>query len=415
MKEKGEITINFLFTCLMGLGLALPNIICQLIRRCQNKITASANTLIMNILLNFSYGNILGYFLKIGDELSLQVGIIVISIYGILCLINACVQCGGGSSYFDVITKLCRKMDTSITLPDSLSENRKLPPTIIAGCYAQHKESREVYTDYEEYQEAVYETKTITKNDGTTETVREFSHYETRERVKDHHYSEWDRVDNGGGHFTYNPCCHSASRSEKTVEYKTVKVWERETEYQYVSWQDDTNSLSNVPYFPIIEVSFNHMINLDESARTRLSSIKNSLYNEGLRHDTDVHTYEKFTVPNFKDKIKCILNENEYQRIQKRFSNGCGYAVWIILFILGYSTIFESFARYESGKVKVRIIKNVSDSNDKRATYRNLDQFLNPITISYVRTKIQAKAIEEKLKKGKFDDFDSEIPMMIVY
>jgi hypothetical protein len=65
------------------------------------------------------------------------------------------------------------------------------------------------------------------------------------------------------------------------------------------------------------------MINLDESARTHLSSIKNSLYNEGLKHDTDVHTYEKFTVPNFKDKIKCILNENEYQRIQKRFSNGC--------------------------------------------------------------------------------------------
>jgi uncharacterized protein YfbU (UPF0304 family) len=85
------------------------------------------------------------------------------------------------------------------------------------------------------------------------------------------------------------------------------------------------------------------------------------------------------------------------------------------LFILGYSTIFESFARYESGKVKVRIIKNVSDSNDKRATYRNLDQFLNPITISYVRTKIQAKAIEKKLKKGEFDDFDSELPMMVVY
>ena len=46
-------------TCLFGFILALPNIIMYIVRKCQNKMTATKCTLAMNILLNFSYGNLL--------------------------------------------------------------------------------------------------------------------------------------------------------------------------------------------------------------------------------------------------------------------------------------------------------------------------------------------------------------------
>ena len=44
------------------------------------------------------------------------------------------------------------------------------------------------------------------------------------------------------------------------------------------------------------------------------------------------------------------MNDAEYQRIKKKYNNCCGYLTWIILFLLGYSSLFEAFARYEIGK-----------------------------------------------------------------
>ena len=65
-----------------------------------------------------------------------------------------------------------------------------------------------------------------------------------------------------------------------------------------------------------------------------IREIKDDLYREGKKHDTDVHTYDKREVPHFIKKIKFSLNDAEYYRIKNKFSNCYGFFCWTILFIL---------------------------------------------------------------------------------
>ena len=105
-------------------------------------MTASINTIFMNILLNFTYANLIGYYLiKFGDENNFLIGIILGAIYAALCLFNLCFQAGGYHTYFDVIFNLCNKLDNSIPLSQMISNNRKLYPSIRVGCVAKHEES----------------------------------------------------------------------------------------------------------------------------------------------------------------------------------------------------------------------------------------------------------------------------------
>lgn len=142
--------------------------------------------------------------------------------------------------------------------------------------------------------------------------------------------------------------------------------------------------------------------------------MKSNLRIEGLKHDTDVRTYDKFTVPNFYYKHICSLNDAEYQRIKKKYNNCCGYLTWIILFLLGYSSLFEAFARYEIGKQNIIIYKNISKNNNMRTPYKTPKAIQPPISISFVHTKLQTKALENKLKKGEIENADFDIPLILV-
>jgi hypothetical protein len=88
--------------------------------------------------------------------------------------------------------------------------------------------------------------------------------------------------------------------------------------------------------------------------------------------------------------------------------------MWTISFLLGYSSIFETFARYEIGKEKIKIGKTISKRNDKRASYFKNDTNLPEISISFVRTELQNKVLQKKIEKGEIDDSDKDIPLIIV-
>ena len=399
-------TMEVLTTWLIGLILASPNLLWLLIRKLRNKMAATVCTVIMNIILNFAYGHIIGYILKYGEEASLCLGIVLLILYIIACLCSVCHLCSGGRGYFDSIFNLCHKLDDSQSLNQMISFNRKLFPTTKVGCVAQHEESREVWIE-EEYDRAVY--KEETDDSGITRTV--LDHYEKDWRYVETHYSPWDRVDRGGGHFDGIPG-NSENRYTKRTERRTVETWRKEEDYVYKSWQDNTKNIENIKYCSIIKATFSYTISFDQEPKNIMNKMKDDLYAEGKTYDTDVHTYDIFTVPGFCDKHTCPLNEGEYQKIQKRCANPCGYICWSILFILGYSSIFDAYSRYEIGKEHITLNKYVSSRDDMRMPYRTAEIDLPAISISFVHTKLQMKSLEKKLEKGKIEKKDMDIPLI---
>ena len=161
-------------------------------------------------------------------------------------------QCCGIRGYFDVIFNLCKKLDDSSSLEETIRFNRKTPPSVFAGCYADHQESREVWEEYEKYKKPVYKTVRVNHGNRGYEESEVFSHYEDDYRYIRTHYSSWERVDRGGGKIYGTPGHHN-SRYEKSVEYRRVETWRREIEYRYKSWQDVTQDIKNVPYYTIVE------------------------------------------------------------------------------------------------------------------------------------------------------------------
>ena len=106
-------------------------------------------------------------------------------------------------------------------------------------------------------------------------------------------------------------------------------------------------------------------------------------------------------------KHNCSLNDEEYQRIKKRFANCCGYFWWFVLFVLGYSSIFETFARYVISKELIIIKKYISFEDDCRASYMKKDENPPSITFNFIYTK-------NKNKKGILDEKALETPLIII-
>ena len=406
---KKYLTKEVFYTFIIGLILASPNLIWLLIRKLRNKMTASRFTLFMNIILNFAYGHIIGYYLKYGKDPSFTLGMLLLLLYIIICVYSFGLQLKGKRGYFDVIFNLCHKFNDSKSLNEMISFNRKLCPSIKVGCVAQHEESREVWEEEEEYDKAIY--KTETDEDGVSREV--LDHYEKAYRHVKTHYSPWGRVDKGGGHFNGIPGSSRNRYIEKT-EYRTVETWRKEEDYIYKSWQDDTKCIENIKFCSIVEATFSYNISFDQESKNIISEMKNKLYAKGKTYDTDVRTYDIFTVPGFCDKHICPLNEGEYQRIQKKFANPCGYIFWLLFFILGYSSIFEAYSRYEIGKENIILYKYVSSQNNMRMPYKMNEVDLPAISISFVHTKLQMKSLEKKLEKGKIEIKDMDIPLIYV-
>ena len=373
-------------------------------------MTSSTFTFIMNIFCHFAYGSLICEFFKLTGYGTFAVTIIIGGLYLIACLICLFVAlCGGPKSYYYVLYNLCEDLEDSKTLQDVVSHNRKIPPKICIEVTASHRESREVWVEYEEYDKAVYKTRTKQNSDGTTSFEEVFDHYEKDYRYLTTHYSEWARVDNGGGRF-YGIPGSTSSRYDKSVEYKTVVTWTKTQEYKYISWQDETKSLSDIKYCPIVKTVFCSKYLFDDKSLGFIKQIKDDLYREGKKYDTDVNTTEVFTSPGMIHKHTCSLNDEEYQRIKKIFANSYGYFCWSVLFILGYSSMFEAFARYEVGHETIIITKYISYENNCRCPYMNKEVDPPTILFNYVYTQIQQKSIEKKIKTGLLDSNKLETP-----
>ena len=272
-KEEYVPPTHTYFTFLLSLIIASPNIIMYIVRKRKKRMTSSILTLVMNLILNFSYGNLIGESIGLGGYNALKFGQNLLGIYIIACFVFLIMQCiCKKRMYFDVIFNLYTKLDDSRSFHELVSYNRKVPPKIVVKAQAQHEESKEVWEEYKYVQYNVYEY-TTTYHGPFKITDKKLSSTETKKEYIKTHYSPWKRVKEGGGKFNGIPGGLD-SKYVKRVEKKTVATWLGEKEYKYKSLHNENISITNLEYCSIVEASFSYNLVFVKESKNKIELIK---------------------------------------------------------------------------------------------------------------------------------------------
>ena len=392
---------SFFASVMFGLGLSLPNIIMQIYRHIYKQKIAPWYSLIMNIILHLAYGNLLSYPFRIGGEMSLGIGYIFCALY-LFCFLVCCCNFSTSSTknIFHQLNNSFKDFEELPILEESVDFNRKIPPKIIIKATSGHIESREILKEYQPYQQAVYREDVHFWQDGTPYTVPHYDHTTINFDHVDSHYSEWKRVDEGGGKIEGKPG-DSHNSFVKDVQKREIEAWKGDTEYKYTSWQDNTQNLTINKEFPIIIANFDYKIIFNESGDEGKRKVIDNLCKEGKTHDTDVYYNEEYSCEGMIFRQRCYVNREEYNKIKALHQKKYFY-IGIIAFILGYSSIIDCFTFFEEGKDSFIIDKLISDENNCRAEYMKNDEILPEVKYSYNTMELEIEADEKKIyKKGE--------------
>ena len=335
----------------------------------------------MNILLHFAYGNLFAKPFHIGGKNSLIIGIVFFVLYILILACLSCVSCANDRNnklIFNQLYHSSHEFEELRTLEDLINENRKIHPKILIKAKAQHEESREVLKEFEPYQQPVYVNDIHVWNDGHISNFRHFDHIEINYDHIRNHYSEWKRVDQGGGKLD-NTIKHddTYNRFVKDKEYQTVETWNETMEYEYSSWQDNSKIFKLTPGKPIIKANFDYKLTFNLSGMEGKRRTIDELCMKGKKKDSTVYYHEDYTCNNMTTGVRCYINREEYIRIKKANEKKYLY-IGIVLFILGYSSIMDCFFYFEEGENSFIIEKLISDKNDCSANYMEEDKNLQP-------------------------------------
>ena len=224
----------------------------------------------------------------------------------------------------------------------------------------------------------------------------------TGERFSHTEYSNWERVDRGGGHFTNK----NMGKYGIYVEKQFIQIWEKEEEYIYNSWQDSSKDIT-FEYSILVNANFQSSYFLEESSQKIVNLMKNQLFNLGKEKDTEVETTIRCNFPGFQNNIKCSLDNKEYNRIKNFWGTCIGYFIWFISFLLGYSSIIECFMRLKTINHSIQITKNISHDNIYRAKYNELDRNAPDLEMNFLgeinQKKNELNQLDEKLNRNSLN------------
>ena len=369
---------NVLASFSFGLGLSLPNVIFQIYRKARGQNTAPWYCLFMNILLHFAYGNLLAMPLHIGGKVSLIIGGVFFGLYFVIFVCMGCVACSEKDIklIFKQLYMSSKDFVKYRILDEVFSFNRKLPPRIEINASASHEESREILKEFKPYQEAVFTNDYHVWSDGYITSHRVFDHMAINYDHINTYCAEWKRVDEGGGKLKNNPG-DKFNNFVKDVEYRTKTTWTKKAEYKYTSWKDDTKHFRLEPNKSIITANFDFRVKYDESAEAGRNKFINELYEEGRKSDKDLKHYEESFCDDLIKSEKCYVNYEEYFRVQQLHQKKYLF-LGILLFILGYSSIMDSFFYCEEYSKSFVIEKLLSDDDIYKAKYMQEDESFEP-------------------------------------
>ena len=377
----------------MGLGLSAPNIILHILNAViwkRKHLTFAFLILDLMFLLGFS--DLISLYIYIGTEQSFYCGIVLLSLYGIVFIIFYLYQIkgkkNGTPSGFVYFLKL-------LSLPiieEAISQNKRLQPCLKIKARSFHQESREICNKYKNvdiYGDAEYYYEKEEKGKDLVLKER-LPFLGTEERHAETTYSEWSRVDRGGGKFKEKFVPNDKYRYVITNEEREVETWNKETEFKYTSWQDNTNFITNYNY-SVLVANFKIEFDLYDDTKNDIENLKTQMNQEANTHDTETEITEIFTVPGLKERVPCLPKDN--------FTNNILFlCIAFILTIFGFSSFVNFFIYYEEKEVDITLIKSIASSNRYENPFMEQTSFEDNINISGEKgTKTKAGQIYEPL------------------
>ena len=224
---------NSVFASIMlGLGLSLPNLIVQIYRHIYKQRTAPWYSLILNIILHLAYGNLLSLPFHIGGGNSLIIGLIFSGIYLFCFMYLACYSCSSPKKYiFNQLSNSLKEFEELPIFQETLDFNRKIRPKLMIKVNSGHIESREVLKEYQPYIKEVYTDDIKVWDTGKITIAPQWVNEGINFDHVDSHYSEWKRVDEGGGKIEGNPG-DSHNSFAREIQKREIKTWNKESEYK---------------------------------------------------------------------------------------------------------------------------------------------------------------------------------------
>ena len=372
----------------MGLGLSLPNIILFILNAVKFKRkNLTFGFLILDLMFLLGFSNLISLYIYIGAEQSYYLGIVLLSLYGLAFILFYLHQHDTSSGFVYFL-----KLLSFPTIEQAINESKRLQPCLKIKARSFHQESREICDIYQKaniYSSPQYYYE---QEEGSNDLVlKERLHFLKKQFMFEKTiYSEWDRVDQGGGKFKEKLESNDNCKYEIKKEERENETWSKEVELKYNSWQDNTNFISNYTE-PVLGVNFKTEFDLCDDTKNDIENLKTQMNEKTKTHDTETEITEIFTVTGLKEKVACLPKDNFMINLLYLF-------IAFIFTIFGYSSFVNFFIFYEEKEVDITLIKLVASSNKYENPYMEQTSFEDSNNISEEKgTKTKAGQIFEPL------------------
>lgn len=371
--EQPETQGKIYLPSVIALIISIPNLMLYIFNKicCKNE-----NALFVHLFLDITFHlgilNLISKYVYLKENIPFILGIVFLVLYAIIMFCYLVYEREFNKEKYTGISCLFKKLSICKTRKSAINENAILPPELKIKVRAFHKESREKLVKYGMY-EAYDHVELLGRDDFGDLNIYRTKQYSGIEELEiETKYSEWKRVDRGGG--KVEPVkLGKYQRQVITTEEREIENFNKELIYKYNSWQDNTNLILNNKS-NMLFLKFKFEIKLDFGAKNSIERMKNEMEKEAKFRDTETEVTEIFTIPNFKEEILCRYDKNCF--------------LDLLYIILGISSIFTGFliflhffAVYEVKFVEVTIIKLVSSTNIYKNGYMMYAPKTNKINI----------------------------------
>ena len=353
---------SFFFGILIGFAISSPNIILFILSKIYSKnIDIKCFHLFMDILFHLGCFNLITKFTDFGSTISFGFGIGFLILYFILFLCyHICVPNNNST-----IQALKKRLKLNKTLNQAINENRELPPRLTIKTkisYEVSQEVLEIYGPVEVFDEPI---RLLGLNEFGDEVV--YNQQRSLGMIDGYissEYSEWKRVDQGGGKLTYtqkNPKLEKGQRKEIKTKVSDRNTFKNHI-FRYKSWQDETNFIINNNNDNFLDIKFVYEIKFDSSAEESIKKFKKEITDKEKSEGNRTEFEDIFDVPNFKENAFCVREKNYNKEL-------IYLILGIIINLLGFSSFVNLFAKKEVDKIEIKILKSFSSSEQYKNKY----------------------------------------------